>query len=93
MNHVNLIGKLDLIGDKEDGAQYFGMKLTQTRINDVTEKIETEDQYVACRATGRFFHALDTVMVGHELAIEGRLINLTEKSGALIVEVNDLIIL
>ena len=48
MNTVNIIGKLNAIGDKEDGKQYFGVKVTVTRINDATEEIESEDQYISC---------------------------------------------
>jgi hypothetical protein len=92
MNLVNIIGKLNAIGRKEDGRQYFGMKTTQTRINDVTEEVEVEDQYISCVAWGRFLNTLDTIKVGHELAIEGRLINL-DGDGALSVEVNDIVIL
>lgn len=91
MNTVNIIGKLNAIGDKEDGKQYFGVKVTVTRINDATEEIESEDQYISCVATGRFLNTLDTVKVGHELAVEGSLAN--QETGALIVKVNDLILL
>jgi len=91
MNHVNIIGELHVIGDKENGRQYFGMKTTQTTINDVTEEIEKRVNFHPCVATGRWLNTLDTMKVGAEIAIEGRLINYED--GSMGVEVNDLIIL
>lgn len=93
MNLVNIIGKLEVIGDKVDGNQYFGMKTTETRINDITETVEKTDTYISCVMSGRWENSLDKIEVGHELAIEGRLMNLMERDGAMVVVVNDFIIL
>ena len=91
MNHVNLIGVIDVIGDKTDERQYFGVKTVETYIDDVKEEVVKEYNFHPCVATGRWLNSLDGLRAGQEIAIEGRLINYED--GAMGVKVNDLVIL